>query len=97
MSQLMGNGLLTFTDHRSGYARFFDSEHAVLFQGPEDLLSKILAFQADDAARRQVAARGRAYYQEHFSSQRVGQFIVETTFGLPYSADYVWADQVYRA
>jgi hypothetical protein len=97
ISQLMGNGLLTFIDRRGGYARFFDASTAVLFEGTDELLERIRHFHRDDAARRDVAARGRAYYQSHFSGQRVGQFMIETVFELPYSADYVWADQVFRA
>lgn len=97
MSQLMGNGLLTFIDRRGGYDRFFDASNAVLFTGTDELLARIRHFQQDDAARRDVAAAGRTYYQTHFSAQRVGQFMIETAFDLPHSADYVWSDQVFRA
>ncbi len=97
ISQLMGNGLLTFIDRRGGYDRFFDASSAVIFQGTDELLARIRHFQHDDAARMAVAARGRDYYQTHFSGQRVGQFIIETVFDLPHSVDYVWADQVFRA
>jgi len=96
ISQLMGNGLLTFIDRRGGYDRFFDDSNAVLFEGVDELLQQIRHFQHDDAARMAVAARGRDYYQAHFSGQRVGQFMIETVFELPHNTDYVWADQVFR-
>ena len=32
----------------------------------------------------------------HFLEARVAQFIIETTFDLPYSWDYRWQDQVLR-
>ena len=96
ISQLMGNGVLTAIDRRGGYDRFFDDTNAVLFQGTDELLARIRHFHHDDAHRRTVAAAGRAYYQEHFSGQRIGQFMIEATFEMPFSADYVWADQVFR-
>ena len=97
ISQLMGNGILTAIDRRGGYDRFFDDGNAVLFQGTEELLARIRHFHYDDAHRMAVASSGRDYYQTHFSGQRVGQFMIEATFGMPFSADYVWADQIFRA
>jgi hypothetical protein len=97
ISQLMGNGLLTFLDRRGGYERFFGDNRAVLFLGTDELLARIRHFHHDDGHRMAVAASGRDYYQTHFCGQRVAQFMIETTFDLPHSADYVWADQVFRA
>lgn len=97
ISQLMGNGLLTFIDRRGGYDRFFNDGNAVLFQGTDELLARIRYFHAEDAHRMAVAAAGRDYYQTQFSGQKIGQFMIEATFDLPFSAEYVWADQVFRA
>jgi hypothetical protein len=69
----------------------------VLFLGTDELLARIRHFHHDDGHRMAVAASGRDYYQTHFCGQRVAQFMIETTFDLPHSADYVWADQVFRA
>jgi len=96
ISQLMGNGLLTFLWDKGGMRRLFSDDQAVFFDGLEDLIAKVKAFHADDARRQAVAAAGRAHYHEHFSGQRVIQFMVETALGMPYSHDYLWAGEVYR-
>jgi hypothetical protein len=96
ISQLMGNGILTFLSGKSHLQRFFGEDSAVFFDGFDDLLGKIRMFNADDELRRKTAAKGQAIYREHFSGQRVVQYIIETTMGLAYSHDYIWQDEVYR-
>ena len=53
--------------------------------------------QNDDARRKAVARAGRDFYHRHFSAKDVAQYIVETTFGMPYSKDYIWQDEAYRS
>lgn len=96
ISQLMGNGILTFLSSKNGLQRFFGNESAVYFNHFDDLVGKLKIFHADDALRRSTAASGQAFYREHFSGQRIVQFIIETTFGFHYSHDYIWQDEVYR-
>ena len=97
ISQLMGNGILTFMHTASGYQRFFTESEAVFFSNDTELQQQLRAFQNDDDARKAIAGQGRQVYQSEFSRQRVAQFIIETTFNLPYSTDYCWQDQVFRA
>ena len=97
ISQLMGNGILTFMHTASGYQRFFKESEAVFFSNDTELQQQLRAFQNDDDARKAIAGQGRQVYQSEFSGQRVAQFIIETTFNLPYSTDYCWQDQVFRA
>ena len=96
ISQLMGNGILTFLDDRNNLQRFFGDESAVYFSDFDDLVKKVRRFQADDDMRRQIAASGQSFYREHFSGQRVAQYIIETTMGLPCTYDYIWRDEIYR-
>ena len=97
ISQLMGNGILTFLHSASGYQRFFSNSEAVFFSDDAELQEQLRDFHHDDAARKTRASQGRQFYQTEFSGQRIAQFIIETTFNLPYSADYCWQDQVFRA
>ncbi len=96
ISQLMGNGLLTFIWSQGGMERFFSDEQVVFFHDPDDLSGKIRVFHEEDGLRRHVAQNGCEHYHEHFSAQRVVQFMVETTFGLPYTHDYLWQGEIYR-
>ena len=97
IAQLMGNGILAFVSAESGLQKFFADDMLAFFTDKDDLARKALAFQADDARRKDVAARGRAFYREHFSAARIGAFMVETLTGEKHSHDYIWADQVFRA
>ena len=96
ISQLMGNGILTFMSDQGNLQRFFNERHAVFFSDFDDLVSKIRMYQTDDTMRRNTAANGHTFYHEQFGSLRVAQFIVETTCGMNYSRDYLWQDEVYR-
>ncbi len=96
ISQLMGNGILTFLSDKNHLQRFFGEESAAYFSDFDDLVRKIRLFQSDDDLRRQTAANGQSFYREHFSGERVVQYIIETTMGMRYSHDYIWQDEVYR-
>lgn len=95
ISQLLGNGLLTFIWDKGEMRRLFNDEQVVFFKNEEELSKKIKYFQAEDEDRQTVAAAGRNYYQQHFSAQQVINFIIETTFEQPYTTDYPWAKEVY--
>lgn len=80
MAIMMGNGLLTFVDKRSGFDRLFGPDELVTFDGTADLIEKIRALKNDDARRREIARRGRAKIHELFDSTRLAAWIVEFTF-----------------
>jgi two-component system nitrogen regulation response regulator GlnG len=46
---------------------------AVFFESDGDLLNKVKAYANDAAARKSVAAKGRQFYREHFTSERVAR------------------------
>lgn len=96
IAQLIGNGILTFLWDKGEMRRLLTDEHVVYFSDLEDLINKVISFQSDDAMRRETASKGRAFYHRHFSGQRVTRFMVETAFGMNYSEDYIWQDQVFR-
>ncbi len=92
LAQLMGNGILAFI-HRAGEMQtLLGEETAVFFTTREELLDKITQLKANDAERKAIAARGRRFYREHFSSDAIAQYIVERTLQLPLSKDYIWAE-----
>jgi hypothetical protein len=97
VAQLMGNGVLTFIDARSGFDSLFAADEFVSFSGAEDLISKLRKFKADDGARRDVAQRGWQKVHQSFSATLVAKWIVETTFGLAPTEAYAWPTAVYGA
>jgi len=41
-------------------------------------------------------AKGRAFYHEHLSGQRITKFMIETTLNQPYSHNYIWKNEIYK-
>jgi len=96
LSQLIGNGLLTYIWDKGDMRRLFNDEQVVFFKDQDDLARQIRSFHADDAHRQHIARNGYHHYHKHFSAQRTIQYIIETTFNLTHSQDYIWSDEIYR-
>ncbi len=92
LAQLMANGILAFIHKDGEMDKLIGNDTAVFFSSKEELLDQVKSLNKDDATRKQIAAKGRQFYREHFSSDAVAQYIVERTMGLPLSRDYIWAE-----
>ena len=90
MAQLMGNGVLTFVDARTGFGKLFTDDELVCYADSNDLIARLRHFKAHDDERRAVAQRGWKKAHASFSGTLVAKWIIETTFRLPYSETYVW-------
>lgn len=95
MAQLAGNGVLFFTHAATGFDELLPERSAVYFRDKEDLLVKVRCFSADDAMRREWAARSREFFHREMNSNLYSQFILEATFEQPFSHDYVWARDIH--
>jgi hypothetical protein len=91
VGQLLGNGILTFIDRSTQLERFF-RDRAVFFDSREDLLEKVRHFHAHDDERCGIASAGHDYVHAEMSSERVGQYIIDRTFGLSEATNYPWSD-----
>ena len=96
ISQLLGNGLLTFIWDKGDMRRLFNDEQVVFFKDLDELSRQIKMFHADDEQRQRIAKNGYYHYHENFSAQRTIQYMIETTFNLPHSHDYIWDNEIYR-
>ena len=96
ITHLMGNGVLTFQYDGNAMQDFFTEAETVYFHTAEELAEKVAWYNAHDAARRQVAAAGRAKYHALFDARRVLKYMVETVRGEVSSEPYEWAKEVYR-
>lgn len=95
ISQLLGNGILTFIPRSSKMDQLISDKEAVFYDGYEDLLEKILYFQEHDSERKQIAETGRVASHKRFSSERVARFMLEVTTAVPLSEDYEWRDHIF--
>jgi len=96
ISQMMGNGLLTFLWDQGEMRRFFSDDQAAFFKGKGDLVKQCRAFQADDARRQAVAEAGHRHYHTHFCGARVAAFMADVTLGRELTHPYIWQDEIYR-
>lgn len=90
MAHLMGNGVLTFIDRRTGFGDVFNDDQAAFYDSPESLYTQLRQFRQDDARRRAVAEAGWARAHRVFDSRIIARYLIELVFRLPLSGDYEW-------
>ncbi len=96
ISHLMGNGLLTFTTRGNQLEELFEEDKEIIFfEEKEELLEKILYFNAHDDKRKAVAAAGWQKSHQHYNVEHVARYLIETTFGYDLQHDYAWPTTTY--
>ena len=92
ITQIIGNGLVTLIDERTGYKDFFNDKEMVFYKNISDLSEKILKISKDDKLRRAIAKRGKDKYLKYFNSDIVAEFIINKTFDLNVNKKFFWHD-----
>jgi hypothetical protein len=90
MSQLLGNGLLTFVCRTAGFQDLFDDTQIAFYDGLDELVEKLDFFSRHDRQRRQTAEAGWRAGHSLFASHRIAKYILEVSFALPLSETYPW-------
>ena len=80
LTQLIGNGLLTFIDERTHYKNFFTDNELVFYKDVNDLSEKINKYSIDEKARKRIAKNGKIKYLKYFNSTIVADYIIKRTF-----------------
>ena len=91
ITQIIGNGLLTFVDEGTQYRDFFDDDEMIFYKNVNDLSEKIQKYCVDDKLRKKIAKRGKYKYMKYFNSDIVSRFMLEKTFSLSKRNKYIWA------
>ena len=89
ISQMVGNGLLTFVDQRTKLNDFFTNKEIIFYNSYTDLAEKIKKYNVDDKQRIKIAKAGKAKYFKFFNSSLVAQYIIDKTFEKPFK-NYYW-------
>ena len=79
ITQLIGNGLLTFIHENTFYSNFFSNNEVVFYSGISNLSEKIQKFARDDNKRKQIAKNGKLKYMKYFNSTVVAEYIINNT------------------
>ena len=94
ITQLIGNGLLTFIDYKTHYNNFFDKNEVIFYNNLSNLSELIQKYAKDDFLRKKIAKKGKHKYMKYFNSTVVADYIINKTFSLPYKKNkYLWENK----
>ncbi len=79
LTQLIGNGLLTFVDIKTSLNDFFSRDEVIFYKSLGDLSEKIIKYSNDDKSRIKIARNGRRKYLKYFNSKDVADYIIKKT------------------
>ncbi len=90
ITQIIGNGLVTLIDEKTGYQDFFNSDEMVFYKNLSDLSEKITKISQDEKLRKKIGRKGREKYLKYFNSTLVAEFILNKTFDFKNKTKYLW-------
>ena len=79
ITQLIGNGLMTFIDKKTMLNKFFNNNEVVFYKTIKDLSKKIIKYNDNDKLRIKIAKNGKNKYLKYFNSKNVANFIIQKT------------------
>jgi glycosyltransferase involved in cell wall biosynthesis len=88
ISQLVGNGILTFVDEKTKLNEFFKNDEVIFYKSISDLSKKIDKYKSNNKLRNKIAKKGRIKYHKFYNSKNVAEFIINKTFGN--KKKYIW-------
>tara|TARA_B100000945_G_scaffold95049_1_gene74263 strand:- start:320 stop:655 length:336 start_codon:yes stop_codon:yes gene_type:complete len=90
ITQLIGNGLLTFIDKKTKLNKFFNNDEVIFYNSISDLSKKIIKYSINENLRKKIAMRGQKKYLKYFNSKIVADFIVNKSFEINNNKKYLW-------
>ena len=94
ITQLIGNGLLTFIHENTLFSNFFSKNEIIFYSDLSNLSEQIQKFAKDDNLRKKIARNGKTKYMKHFNSTIVADYIINNTFNFDYKRNkYLWENK----
>ena len=90
ISQLIGNGLLTFIDKKTFLSDFFSDKEIIFYKDIEDLSYKLNKYQKDKKQGKKIAMNGKKKYFKYFNSNIVSDYILAKTFSTKPKYNIIW-------
>jgi len=90
ITQLIGNGLLTFIDKKTQLNKFFNNDEVIFYNSINDLSKKIIKYSENDNLRIKIAKKGKLKYLKYFNSKIVADFMIKKTFNMKYKKRFLW-------
>ena len=90
ITQIVGNGLVTLIDEKTGYQDFFNDKEMVFYSNISDLTEKISRISKDEKLRKLIGKNGKKKYLKYFNSNLVAKFIVNKTLNISNKSRFIW-------
>lgn len=94
ISQLIGNGILTFVDRNSGYNDIFKEDEFAFYDNEDELFDKIKYYKKNNSERMRIATLSHDRYFKLFNEQIIAKYIIELMFGGFKRENYPWPTTV---
>ena len=91
IAQLTGNGLCTFSPNVPHFDKLYSEEEVVYFNQIGELIEKLNYYKNNPLEREKIAKAGWQRAHKDYSSSRIAQYFIDTTFNNSLSP-YHWAE-----
>jgi hypothetical protein len=82
IASIMGNGLLTFIDHKVQMNDIFNRNEIIFYSDINDLSDKIRFYSKNENLRKKIAQQGKKKYFQLFNDVRVSKYIIDISLGV---------------
>ena len=93
ISQLIGNGILTFIDRKTKLNKIFKKDEVIFYSGVKDLTKKIVKYKNSESLRNKIAKKGMIKYHKYMNSKLVAEFMINKSFNINYKKKFFWENK----
>ena len=93
ISQLIGNGILTFVDRKTKLNKIFKKDEVIFYSGVKDLIKKIMKYKNTDKLRNKIAKKGMLKYHKYMNSKLIAEFMINKSFNINYKKKFFWENK----
>ena len=90
ITQLLGNGMLTFVDKKTRLNNFFSNKEVIFYNSLNDLSKKIIKYSKNEKLSKQISINGKKKYLKYFNSTIVAEYIVSKGINRKSSNKFIW-------
>ena len=88
--QIIANGLLCFIHEKTELNKLIPKNCVIYYKNTNDLIKKIKFYKKNKFEMKKIAQNGKKFYNKHFNSTIVSQFILDKTFNFKNKFNYHW-------
>ena len=93
ISQLIGNGILTFVDRKTKLNKIFKNDEVIFYSNIKDLSKKIIKYKNSDILRNKIAKKGMIKYHKYMNSKLVAEFMINKSFDINHKKKFFWENK----